>query len=236
MEGLFALLVLASLILLVIGIFKPTTSLFWDKNSPTRKKSLLIYGGLTILFFVLFGVTTDKKNITEPTETKSEITKQIEKTKPEKIQETIKKESLFDNTSVLISKLSENGIGELEKWQNPFDMGWGSLSYKYPFGSKKDGVGMQNNIAYSIDGTETKAKKICIYMNINNPKEKKNALEFLNEIAEKTFKNLEIIMPTDLSNAILNSKIYKTEIGEYIISNELDKSKIETWKVNIERK
>ncbi|WP_198170319.1 OB-fold protein [Mucilaginibacter arboris] len=61
MENLFALLLFASLIFLVIGLFKPATSLFWDKNEKTRKKSFLVYGGLTILFFILFGVTADKK-------------------------------------------------------------------------------------------------------------------------------------------------------------------------------
>lgn len=61
MDNLFALLVLASLVLLVIGLFKPATSLFWDKKERTRKRSALAYGGLTILFFILFGVTSDRK-------------------------------------------------------------------------------------------------------------------------------------------------------------------------------
>ncbi len=59
MENLFVLLTLASLVFLVIGLFKPTTSIFWDKKDPTRKKSALVYGSLTILFFILFGVTSD---------------------------------------------------------------------------------------------------------------------------------------------------------------------------------
>lgn len=60
MDNLFALLILVSLALLVIGLFKPKTSLFWDKKERTRKKSALVYGGLTILFFILFGVATDR--------------------------------------------------------------------------------------------------------------------------------------------------------------------------------
>lgn len=59
MNSFFALLLLASLLFLVIGIFSPTTSLFWNKEKRTRKKSVLIYGGLTILFFTLFGATVD---------------------------------------------------------------------------------------------------------------------------------------------------------------------------------
>jgi hypothetical protein len=61
MDNLFMLLLLASLVLLVIGLFNPKTSLFWDKKVRTKKKSALIYGGLTILFFILFGATTDTK-------------------------------------------------------------------------------------------------------------------------------------------------------------------------------
>jgi hypothetical protein len=63
MTGLFALLILTSLILLVIGVFKPQTSLFWNKTNPTRKKSLLVYSGLTFLLFILFVTTIDKKPI-----------------------------------------------------------------------------------------------------------------------------------------------------------------------------
>ena len=45
MENLFALLILASLVLLVIGFISPKTSLFWDKkNEPTKKRSGMIYG------------------------------------------------------------------------------------------------------------------------------------------------------------------------------------------------
>jgi hypothetical protein len=60
MESLLALLFLGSLILLIIGFFNPKTSLFWDKNERTKKKSRLVYGGLTILFFILFGAVSDK--------------------------------------------------------------------------------------------------------------------------------------------------------------------------------
>jgi hypothetical protein len=70
MENLFGLLVLISFILFIIGIFKPTTSLFWDKEKATRKKSAFVYGGLTLLFFILFGVTTDRKSTSKSTETK----------------------------------------------------------------------------------------------------------------------------------------------------------------------
>jgi hypothetical protein len=60
MENLFALLILASLALLVIGFFSPATSLFWYQQERTRKKSALIYGIAFIASFILFGFTSDK--------------------------------------------------------------------------------------------------------------------------------------------------------------------------------
>jgi|AntRauTorckE5430_2_1112549.scaffolds.fasta_scaffold09116_3 hypothetical protein len=60
MENLFAILLLASLILLVIGFFSPKTSLFWDKKKePTKKRSALIYGITMVASFILFGITSD---------------------------------------------------------------------------------------------------------------------------------------------------------------------------------
>lgn len=158
-------------------------------------------------------------------------TKSVEETSQAK-----KSNNIFDNPYVLTTALSKNGIGNLKDWSNPMDMGWGSLTDYYQFGAAKDGVGMQNNIAYYIEGTENKATKLYINLNINNPADKKNALKFLNEISEKTFKTLNITMPKDFSDAIINSKTFQMDIDGYSISNQIDKSKIETWKVNIERK
>jgi hypothetical protein len=69
MDSLFALLSLASLILLIIGLFSPKASLFWDKKERTRKKSALVYGGLVVLFFIFFGVSNDRKESSSSTQT-----------------------------------------------------------------------------------------------------------------------------------------------------------------------
>lgn len=147
-----------------------------------------------------------------------------------------KSEGVFDNPTKLCAILSQNGIGELKEWKNPMDMGWGSLTDYYQFGPKKDGVGIQNNIAYYLEGTETTASNLTINLNINNSGDKKNALKFLAEIAEKTFTSLNLTIPADLIKAILDSKNYKVEVNDFLVSNELDKSKIETWKVTIKKK
>jgi hypothetical protein len=68
MENLFALLVLASLVLLVIGFFSPKTSLFWDKkNEPTKKRSGMIYGIGLVASFILFGIFSDSNKSSKST-------------------------------------------------------------------------------------------------------------------------------------------------------------------------
>lgn len=123
--------------------------------------------------------------------------------------ETAKNEGVFDNPTKLCSTLSQNGIGELKEWQNPMDMGWGSLTDYYQFEPQKDRVGMQNNIAYSLEGTETSVSNLTINLNINNSADKKNALKFLAEVTEKTFASLNLTIPTELTQDILCSKNYK---------------------------
>ena len=239
MDNLFVLLVLASLVLLVIGLFKPTTSLFWDKKERTRKKSAIIYGSLTILFFILFGITTDRKKVdiaSNKEQQPTNVTTQSQKTEPTTTQsEKVTKENPFDNTQSLTNSLSQNGIGELKPWSNPMEMGWGSLTDYFQFGNKKDGIGMQNNIAYYLEGDEKSAKILTINLNINNPADKKSALKFLNEIAIKTFKSLNLEVPNGLTNSILAPKSFKADTDNFVTSVVLDKSKIETWKVNIVR-
>ncbi|NCD01163.1 hypothetical protein EOL94_03670 [bacterium] len=58
MDNFFAFLFLVSFILLIIGLIKPS-NLSFIKKEMTRKNVLLLFGSLTVVFFVLFGITTD---------------------------------------------------------------------------------------------------------------------------------------------------------------------------------
>ena len=86
MTDLFGFLILASLIALVVGLIKPTVFSRFIKN-PTRKKVGLILGGLFVVFFIGFGMTTDTKTATK---TPSEPTPQTQQatTAPEPTKET----------------------------------------------------------------------------------------------------------------------------------------------------
>ena len=61
MDIFFALLILASLVLLGLGFFEPKASLFWLKAERTKTKSAFLYGASTLLFFLLFGLTIETK-------------------------------------------------------------------------------------------------------------------------------------------------------------------------------
>jgi hypothetical protein len=61
MQDIAGTLLLIGLLFLVIGLISPKKSLFWMKENPTRKKSALIYGGVVVLSFILFGTTVDAK-------------------------------------------------------------------------------------------------------------------------------------------------------------------------------
>ena len=66
MEYLFFILILISPILLIAGLIKPGIfSRFSDKEA-TRKKVGLFFGGLFLLSFILFGMTADPIEETDP--------------------------------------------------------------------------------------------------------------------------------------------------------------------------
>ena len=64
MNGIFALIFVFSLALLLIGIVSPKTSLFWDNEQRTKRKSAKIYGILTILSLIFFNATNHETKTT----------------------------------------------------------------------------------------------------------------------------------------------------------------------------
>jgi len=75
--------------LLVIGFINPKKSLFWDKKGPTKKKSAFVYSGFMILFFILFGVTSDSKTVSKLSDKTSETEKTDVSDKPKEEEKKI---------------------------------------------------------------------------------------------------------------------------------------------------
>lgn len=207
-----------------------------------NKKSVLIYCSLIIFCFTQFGACTDKKgtgntknNVAVTDSLNSNEGENVKQNNPEK-SEKQEKENLFDNPNKLVSILSETGIGELKGWQNPSDAGWGSMSEDFEVGKQKNAHGFKNSIGYLIEGSETQAKKLGIYLYVFNPSEKQHALTFLSDVTDKTFKSLGLEMSKEVRNSILDSKKLRIEVSGYILTIDLEKRKIETWIVSMERK
>ena len=146
----------------------------------------------------------------------------------------IKKIKEFNNVEGVISKLSNNGIGILRGWKKD-ELGWYSFSDYYNFGSNSNGL--QNNIAYYINSRQKEyVNEVKLVLNINNKNETKNALSFLNKLFEKTLKSLEITVPDNFHQNVLNREEFKYTNEAFDINLKLDKSKIETWNILIESK
>ncbi|MEI7834053.1 MAG: Ltp family lipoprotein [bacterium] len=62
MNGLLSLLFFASLVCLIVGLIKPTAFSRFIKGEITRKKIGLIFGIATVVFFIMFGMTSDTSN------------------------------------------------------------------------------------------------------------------------------------------------------------------------------
>jgi hypothetical protein len=89
MATLFSLIAFLALIFLIIGFFSPKSSLFWDKKSPSKKKSAIIYGAILILSFVVVGVFADPKEMTSKTKAESSVLSSENKTEVDKTDDVV---------------------------------------------------------------------------------------------------------------------------------------------------
>ncbi|MDF2635421.1 MAG: hypothetical protein K0R78_2295 [Pelosinus sp.] len=65
MNNLFLLVFLLSMVLLIIGLIKPSLVIRWgDTEKRGRKQVFLTFFGLAVVSFIAFGVTTDNKKAT----------------------------------------------------------------------------------------------------------------------------------------------------------------------------
>lgn len=132
MENLFALLVLTSLVLLIIGLFSPKTSLFWYKNERTKLKSGIIYGVVLLASSLFFNSASDGKK--EHTKTK-EVTNNYVFDVPSIIGlniDSVKKVLGNPITSVETIEPSKKELKSgVKEWTNYFDKGVYELQVRF---------------------------------------------------------------------------------------------------------
>ena len=129
--------------------------------------------------------------------------------------------------------MSKNGIGDLRRWRGD-ELGWFSSTDYFSFGKQSNTNGMQNNLAYYLESKQNSfVEELKIILNINNANEKKQGLVKLKTITQKTFKNLNLDIPKGLLTNISIGKEFRAENEYFVTKLELDKSKIDTWKLTI---
>ncbi len=193
-----------------------------QKDKQTMKKMNQI---IVVIFTCLLMSCGNNKNSEENQNTQS--------TTVENLAYKIK---LFNDPNSLAKSLSQNGIGELKPWENLQEMGWGSLTGYYQFGENKDGIGMQNNLAYYLESEENYVTNVLINLNVNNVKGKKAGVKLFSDITEKTFKTLELEIPKELLKSIQKGVKYNSESDIYKVTFEVEQNNIETYKTIIESK
>ncbi len=144
---------------------------------------------------------------------------------------------VFNDIDQTRQTLSQNGIGELGTWKSDGMGGYMSITSYHEFGTNS--TGMKNNLAYYLESeSEDFVDKVKLVLNINNENEneKDQALTKFKNLTEETFRDLSIDMPKDLITAIDNEKEFQFENEKYSTTLNLDKSKIDTWKLIIDSK
>ena len=138
METLFCILLLISLICLIIGIIKPRLVLGFLKGDKTRKKVILIFGILSVLFFVLLGLIDTpsvlpekqfKEEVSPVVEEKAEEQNSEEENLPKEIpQETKEVQPEIKVYSMSIGQVAKTELLELRPWTD------GAVSINLPVG------------------------------------------------------------------------------------------------------
>ena len=94
MNDLFLILALLSIVAFFVGLVKPSVFTRFLKKRATRKGAATIFGTAAIVFFVLFGITTEPSSPTQPA------------TKPEKVEELTEEEMIIEE-SITEEKIEE---------------------------------------------------------------------------------------------------------------------------------
>ena len=107
-----------------------------------------------------------------------------------------------------------------------------SITNYYTFGENE-----LNNLAYYLESDNSDyVTTLKLVLNINNKSEKGQALNKLTEVAEKTFKVLNLDFPGELQKAIKKEKPLIIDGDNFTSELKLEKSKIDTWTIKITTK
>lgn len=140
----------------------------------------------------------------------------------------------FNNPEALVKTLSVKPV-YMRDWKQNGER-YSSSSDYMEFGAPNKNL-MQNNIAYYLYGSESDhVDSLKLVLNINNPKQKEEALETFSTISNITFGVLKIGNPNEIIEATKKGKVTQYENDTVMIDLQLEKSKIDIWKLLIHSK
>ncbi len=192
------------------------------KMATKIKSAIILVLGLNLILISCVNSNTSEQTISTEQQNLSVATPKV-------------KINLFNDIEKTRIVLFQNGIGELKKWHSDEMGGFMSITDYFQFGNNS--AGMQNNLAYYLESdNENYIKKAKLVLNINSNGEKKQALNKFKEIVEATFKSLSLEIPEGLRYAITKEKDFQDNKENFTTTLKLNKSKIDTWKLEIETK
>lgn len=141
----------------------------------------------------------------------------------------------FNNIANVRRSLSSNGIGELKEWRSDGAGGFISITDYYRFGEASTN-GLDNNLAYYLESDNQEfAKKLSLVLNINN-NERLDAISKFKNISMKTFKALNLELPSGLNKSLTHPSSFTFENNQYTVRLSKEDNNIESWKLVIESK
>lgn len=140
----------------------------------------------------------------------------------------------FNAPQKLCSTLSSIGL-DAKSWQesNSFPGEYSCITSYVTIGSAGNN-GLENNIAYYVDGTTAASvDTVKLVVNINNRDEEVVAKSRLKMAIEELFKTVDYPIPAGLMKAISANKNYKKKVSFGEVTYEVVKNKIDILKLTI---
>jgi hypothetical protein len=145
----------------------------------------------------------------------------------------------FTNVENLIENLSKKSSLSFNNWtKSKFSDSsekWSSNTAIEQFG-KNSINGFQNDISYVIYGKEKKyCNEVQIILNIKNPKEMKKSLSTLSSWTEQTLNKLNLKIPDNLNESILDGKQFAYESDSAFILLQKENISEKNYNLHLEK-
>ncbi len=114
---------------------------------------------------------------------------------------------IFNDVKKIISALDVIGIGQLDKWLKKGDLYLTSTPLFYFDGANKGHT--QNSLYILLSGEAYSIHKISVQLNIGAKQDKAEAINVYKNVLIKIFTSLNIHIPDNLINSLLNRSDFK---------------------------